>query len=119
MLTSLLPGLRDVRTPVMVGYSWLLIGWLIFAGKLPNHRPPGNGPIAHLFDLSHVVGPTATVATLSVVAYILGAILTIPTENRLFSYALSILTSADRSTWNEFARYVNASSTSLRYAPLP
>lgn len=118
MLASLLPGLRDVRTPIMVGYSWLLTGWLIFANKLPKHRPPGNGPIAQLFDLSHLVGPAATVATLSVVAYILGAILTIPTENRRVSSALSILSSADRSTWNEFAIYTKAASDNRRYRTL-
>lgn len=118
MLTSLLPGLRDLRAPLVVGYSWLLIGWLIFAGKLPKHRPPGNGAIANLFDLSHLVGPVTTVATISVVAYILGAILTIPTENRLISYSLSFLTTADGSTWKEFAADLDMKSRSRRYRTL-
>src|SRR5690242_12607993 len=104
MLSSLLPGLRDVRTPLMVGYSWLLIGWLIFAGKLPSHRAPGKGAIAHLLDLSKLVGCSATLVPLSVVAYIVGAILTIPTEDRIVSYFLSFLPSADKSTWNDFAQ---------------
>src|SRR5215831_6893001 len=112
MLSSLLPGLRDVRTPLMVGYSWLLIAWLVFAGKIPKQRPPGNGAIAHLFDLSSLVGPTVTLATLSVIAYILGAILTIPTENRLVSYALSYLSTADWSTWRDFADFMGLGWTS-------
>ena len=29
MLTSLLPGVRDLRAPLAAGYIWLLFGWLV------------------------------------------------------------------------------------------
>jgi hypothetical protein len=78
MLASLLPGLRDVRTPLTVGYLWLLTAWLVFGEQLPKSRASGNGLVAQLFDLGGLLGKAAPIAALSFTAYLLGAILTIP-----------------------------------------
>lgn len=80
MLASLLPGLRDVRTPLTVGYLYLLVGWLLFAGHVPRQRPPDDGFITRLFDLVGILGPAAAVAALSFLAYVLGALLTVSTD---------------------------------------
>jgi hypothetical protein len=88
MLASLLPGLRDVRTPLTVGYLWLFIGWAWFGDKFPRTRPPGHGLVARLFDLHAVVGTPATTAAVSFLAYLLGALLTIPVESRAVSTVL-------------------------------
>jgi hypothetical protein len=80
MLASLLPGLRDVRTPLAVGYLWLLILWLWLADRVPRTKPADDGLVARLFDLQDILGATVALACLSFVAYVLGALLTIPIE---------------------------------------
>jgi uncharacterized membrane protein len=81
MLASLLPGLRDVRTPLTVGYVWLFIGWALLGEHLPTKRPSGHGLIARLFDLHHALGVATTAAAVSFVAYLLGAMMTVPVEH--------------------------------------
>ena len=83
MLASLLPGLRDVRTPLAVGYLWLILAWLVWGDHVPSERPAGDGPLARVFDLSALLGASAVLASVSFVAYVLGAILSIPIEGRL------------------------------------
>ncbi len=78
MLASLLPGLRDVRTPLTVGYLWLVASWVWFGGYLPEKRPTDDGVILRLFELSDLFGPGATIAAFSLAAYILGVLLTVP-----------------------------------------
>jgi hypothetical protein len=76
MLASLLPGLRDVRTPLTVGYLWLFILWLWFADKWPSERPRDDGAIARIFDVQTLLGSSVMIAALSFVAYVLGSLLT-------------------------------------------
>jgi hypothetical protein len=74
MLASLLPGLRDVRTPLTIGYLWLTFAWIVWGDHLPDGRPSGNGPIARLYDLSDFLGNGAVIAAISFSAYVLGAV---------------------------------------------
>ena len=76
MLASLLPGLREVRTPLTVGYLWLLVIWLAFADKMPTERPASDNLIARWFDLGGLLGQPARLAALSFLAYVIGAIVT-------------------------------------------
>ncbi len=78
MLASLLPGVRDVRTPLTVGYLWLVVLWAWFADSIPRERPSDEGLVARFFDLHDLLGPGATLAALSFVAYLLGVLLTVP-----------------------------------------
>src|SRR4051794_3519418 len=91
MLASLLPGLRDVRTPLTVGYLYLVIGWIWFSEDIPRTKPQHDGMIRRLFELSDLLGNAATIAALSFCAYLLGAVLTIPTERGLISRLLNSL----------------------------
>lgn len=109
MLASLLPGLREVRTPLAVGYLWLLVMWLWFAGHVPTERPTGDGFIPRVFDLLDLLGPAAVLAALSFVAFLLGALLTIPTEGRLMQRLFERMptTSLDvRTTRDEYNQHV-------------
>jgi hypothetical protein len=80
MLTSLLPGLRDVRTPLAVGYLWLLVGWFSFGDDMPRSDPGDGGVVSRTYELVGIIGVPAAVAALSFAAYVLGAVVTLPTE---------------------------------------
>lgn len=79
LLTSLVPGLRDLRTPLAVGYLWFSVVWVV-SPSLPSN----------LFDsalheriaiLSVTAGPAGQLAVLSFAAYLLGVLLEV--VNRL------------------------------------
>jgi hypothetical protein len=74
LLTSILPGLRDVRTPLACGYMWLIAAWLAFADYLPQTRP-NAGIAASLWDLGDHVGRAAILTAVTFAAYLIGAIL--------------------------------------------
>lgn len=78
MLASLLPGLRDIRVPLTVGYFWLLNGWLWFSDNVPTTAPSGDGILARAFDLGDLLGTTAVLAATSFTAYLLGTLLQVP-----------------------------------------
>src|SRR4051794_31349985 len=73
MLTNLLPGLRDLRTPLTVGYVWVAGLWLIAGDIAPIKQlwiKLGHeyAPLASLFGTAGLVG------TISVVAYLVGSL---------------------------------------------
>jgi hypothetical protein len=80
VLASLLPGLRDVRTPLTVGYLYLLVLWVWAGDHIPRERPAEDGFVASLFELADIFGPAAALGALSFVAYVLGALLTLSVE---------------------------------------
>ncbi|MEV1005008.1 hypothetical protein [Nonomuraea sp. NPDC050202] len=73
VLASLLPGIRDLRTPLTVGYLWLICGWLWFRDVLPQ-RATARGPIADLYDLDGILPSGTYLAALTFIAYFLGSI---------------------------------------------
>lgn len=73
VLSSLLPGLRDLRNPLAAGYVWLVDLWLIFGGRIPS-REEATGIVAKLYALDGVISQVGFVLALSFVAYLLGAI---------------------------------------------
>jgi hypothetical protein len=84
LLANLLPGLRDLRGPLTVGYMWLLNLWILFADDVPRERPSNNGVVAKLFDLGDLVGPTVVLGAVSFVAYMIGSFLFLNPQGRLW-----------------------------------
>ena len=72
-LTQLLPGLRDVRAPLVAGYLWLFTGWLLLAGHLPAKTDADV--YANAFAVGDAVGQIGWVTVASVAAYLLGSLL--------------------------------------------
>jgi hypothetical protein len=72
LLSSALPGIRDIRAPLVAGYVWLLFIWLVW--------DPGedfvsvHGTVGDIIDLAHTIGPIATAAAVSVLAFFVGAL---------------------------------------------
>jgi hypothetical protein len=75
MLASLLPGLRDVRTPLATGYLWLVALWLVLHEHVPKSVEEASGPIKSLFELGALLGATVLLAALSFIAYLIGTML--------------------------------------------
>jgi hypothetical protein len=73
MLTSLLPGLREIRAPLAAGYVWLLGLWLTVLA-LPAAPDFSTGLYRHLVDLANWVGKPAIFVASAFVAYLLGVL---------------------------------------------
>ncbi|MEV5965922.1 hypothetical protein AB0L70_29415 [Kribbella sp. NPDC051952] len=82
MLASLLPGLRDVRTPLAVGSLWFFSAWMFFADRLTDHLPSDSSLVANLLELSDFFGTGATLAAISFAAFLLGSVVTFDPDSR-------------------------------------
>jgi hypothetical protein len=73
VLASLLPGLRDLRTPLAVGYCWAVAVALWLRGDV-DFSPPYLYLASDLGRLVQIVGTGPTLAAVSFVAYLVGAV---------------------------------------------
>lgn len=71
-LTTLLPGLREIRAPLAGGYLWILLIWLIADPDKP--MPGGDRPYDRLGDLAEAVGPIGVGVAGSVAAFLIGSL---------------------------------------------
>jgi hypothetical protein len=78
LITNLLPGLRDLRTPLAVGYLWLVALWLVLYKHLPKSIGTARGPMKSLYELGDFVGKGVVLAAATFVAYLLGSLLVRP-----------------------------------------
>lgn len=74
MFASVLPGVRELRTPLAVGFLWLLIAWLIWGRFLPSEES-ADGVVDSLYQLFDVLGVAALLAAISFAAYLVGIFL--------------------------------------------
>ncbi|HWM62454.1 MAG TPA: hypothetical protein VNP96_00510 [Solirubrobacterales bacterium] len=72
ILASALPGFRDLRAPVIAGYMWMLLVWLLVDPNLD--RPPENGITGSIYDLMERIGPIWIAIAAGVVAYLSGSV---------------------------------------------
>jgi hypothetical protein len=95
MIASLLPGLRDLRTPLAAGYLWIVGLWLLIHQHVPKTVGNATGPIRSLYELGNIVGSTASLAALTFVAYIIGSLLSFrlgTTTNSVFRVLVKMWT---------------------------
>jgi hypothetical protein len=74
ILSSALPGFRDLRAPLVAGYLWLLFVWLLIDPELPPPANHGSGFVDTLLDLGDLVGRVGIALAVSIAAYLIGAI---------------------------------------------
>jgi hypothetical protein len=100
MIMNLLPGLRELRAPLVSGYLWLLSAWLFLSHMnwLPSRRPPGNGEVARLWDLGGTLGKTVVLAAVTFIAYLIGSFLEMSPDGRIASFLTPVVL-ADRRPW--------------------
>jgi hypothetical protein len=72
MLASLLPGLRELRTPLAAGYIWLV--FVYFVAGTPTEITDDPGPFESLLTVIPQLGAVATGFAVSFVAYLVGSI---------------------------------------------
>lgn len=77
MLLGLLPGLRQLRAPLIAGVLYLLVAWVAFDGRSHLPSPDDPGGLGRIADLGQLVGPGATLAAAGLCGYLLGTFLTI------------------------------------------
>lgn len=73
LFNSLIPGVREVRAPLIAGYLWLLCLWLLLEPRSPS--PEGNEIYERIAELAEVVGPLGQAFAVSICAYILGSLI--------------------------------------------
>lgn len=76
MLSQVLPGFRDFRTPLVTGYLWLFCGWLMLGMPIPD-KGETTGIIGMLNWLMGYTSGATLLVVLSFVAYIIGLLLTV------------------------------------------
>jgi hypothetical protein len=73
MLTSLLPGLRELRTPLVVGWTWLVAFWILLADYL--RTTVATPLVGDVVRVSGLLGQAVVIAVLSFVAYLVGSLI--------------------------------------------
>jgi hypothetical protein len=79
LLSGVLPGLRDLRTPLTAGYVWLLGIWLLFADVDPI-RVPAENVAARFRPLERAYGPAALLVASTATAFVIGGLTSIDTD---------------------------------------
>lgn len=78
MFATLLPGIRHVRTPLITGYLYFLVAWMLLGpDRLTPHAGGGTVAERRLSALVQEVGSGPTFAALSFAALLIGSLATI------------------------------------------
>lgn len=72
ILGNILPGLREIRAPVIAGYIWLLTLWVALDPNI--HRRPRQRVFGSIYDLHSDIGRAGVIVAVSVSAYLIGAL---------------------------------------------
>lgn len=71
MIAQMLPGFRDVRTPLITGYLWLVSGWILLGMPVPSGIETA-GVLGAINSLTKFLSPAVSVIVLSFTAYLIG-----------------------------------------------
>jgi hypothetical protein len=74
VLASVLPGVRELRAPLVAGYLWLLLLWLVVGGRFPSADESKPVALDRLYDLASVISAIGLAAAASIAAYLLGSL---------------------------------------------
>jgi hypothetical protein len=73
VLASLLPGLRELRTPLTVGWTWLAALWVAFGTFIPE-REKATGLLLGIYEVGDGLGKAIILGVLAFIAYLLGSL---------------------------------------------
>ena len=111
MFTSLLPGFREVRTPLVTGYLYLLWAWMVWGDGIDFAAHPG-GFLGRVYGLAGASGAASTLAAISFAAYLLGSLFEIRSFRSAENSTYAILAVLDRAKrrnpyWSHLTYYRN------------
>jgi hypothetical protein len=132
MLSTLLPGIRQLRAPLAAGYVWLIAAWIAFESRVPE-EDEATGLAAALYRLNDAVSGFGLAVVASFAAYLIGSLsitLLAPSIRRQFvrtprftpslgplapfsQHGISALTTLVRRTWDRMATTLALSGVSL------
>jgi hypothetical protein len=72
LFSSLIPGVREIRAPLIAGYLWLICAWLLLEPYAPS--PDDNRVYGRFAEIAEAVGPVGRALAVSVVAYLIGSL---------------------------------------------
>jgi tetratricopeptide (TPR) repeat protein len=72
VLANLLPGLREIRAPIVSGYMWLVFFFLVLHSDLPT-RDNASSAVQPLFELGDRLSVLGIATVASVAAYLVGS----------------------------------------------
>lgn len=73
-MTNLLPGLRELRTPLAAGFIWLATLCVLTAERIPLSAAELPGEISNLWRIGEFLGQGPLLAALAFLAYLMGAV---------------------------------------------
>jgi hypothetical protein len=73
MLTNLLPGLRELRTPLAVGWTLLAALWVGVGTFLPD-KDKATGLLLSVYRVGNGLGRATVLGTLAFIAYLVGSL---------------------------------------------
>ncbi len=73
ILNNLLPGLREVRAPLIAGYLWLIAAWFALQPLFPNDEPT-SGIVASAVALHDAVSALGIAVASAVAAFLIGSL---------------------------------------------
>jgi hypothetical protein len=73
MLSSVLPGIREIRGPIAAGYLWLVFGWLVAGETIPS-RAEASGIWGRLYELAPALGSLGYGVAATFAAYLIGSL---------------------------------------------
>jgi hypothetical protein len=76
MLSNLLPGFRDVRTPLATGYLYLAAAWIWFGSNWVT-QADDNRALNRLEDMVEQAGPAGVTVAVGFLAYLAGSVLVV------------------------------------------
>lgn len=74
LLAQILPGFRDFRTPLVTGYLWIVVLWILVGMPLPDKNAK-DGVMGVINAFGEFFTPTVYIAVLSFLAYVIGMLL--------------------------------------------
>jgi hypothetical protein len=95
LLTNLLPGLRDLRTPLTAGYAWFLAVWLLF-GNSSAMQELGEKLADQFRPLAGSLTPTSATIGITSVAYLVGSLTVVDASNRTLISFLKLYRSGNQ-----------------------
>ncbi|MEU6400720.1 hypothetical protein ABZ867_27535 [Streptomyces cinnamoneus] len=103
MLLTLLPGIRELRTPLAIGYIYLLTLTILLKGSVPR-KEDATGPLQSIYEIAEWLGKPALLGISAFAAYLIGSILQVHGGSIFGLQARIVVASMRTPAWQFFQK---------------